>query len=142
MFAIGQVPRAMVNLGEPADRREVFRRSAEDVLELLARLVVATELEQRSTERHPRRKIGGMPLQTGEAGGNRFVVLAGAPVFLGERRKRNRRRVQLNPASQFFYSAAIGQRQNSIAKFYGPTETCPVTVLVRPTSSVTVSVTM
>jgi len=39
--------------------------------------------------------------EAGEAHANGLIVFAGTPELLGERRKSNRRRVLLNPASKY-----------------------------------------
>jgi len=40
--------------------------------------------------------------EAGATDAHGFVVLTGTAVFFGELRKRNRRRILLNPASKFF----------------------------------------
>jgi hypothetical protein len=42
--------------------------------------------------------------QTGPARFNGILETPGAPVFLGQRRKRNRRRIPLDPASKLLYT--------------------------------------
>jgi hypothetical protein len=42
--------------------------------------------------------------QAGPARFNRFLETSGTPEFLGERRKRNRRRIPLDPASKLLYA--------------------------------------
>ena len=54
---------AVVDFGECADRREILRRGAQYLLQLLARFIEAAELEEGSAERDARRHVGGMALE-------------------------------------------------------------------------------
>jgi hypothetical protein len=63
--------------------------------------------------------------ETGPADANRLVVLSGAPMLLGELRKRNRRRILLDPASKFFNPLVVRH-----APFYGATVTFEEAVAV------------
>ena len=58
-----QLAAAMMDLCEPANRRKVFRRGAQDVLEFLLGVVEAAELEQRAPERDVSGQIGRMALR-------------------------------------------------------------------------------
>ena len=98
-----RVAEPFVDLGEAADRGEVLGRGSEDGLELLARRVVVAGFDQRAAERDARGQVGGMALEAGAAGLDRLVVAADAAELFGERRKRDRRRVREDPASQFLY---------------------------------------
>ena len=46
--------------------------------------------------------------ETRAAGDDGLVIAAGAPVFLSELRKRNRRRILLDPASKLLNSRIVG----------------------------------
>ncbi|HEX6463035.1 MAG TPA: hypothetical protein VFZ98_01225 [Vicinamibacterales bacterium] len=96
-----RVAKALVDLPQAPNSGEVLGRRAQHGLELLARGIQVAGLYQRAAQRDARRQIRGMPLKAGDAGFGRFVIPAEAPVLLRERRKRNRRRVGLDPASQF-----------------------------------------
>lgn len=61
-------------------------------------------------------------------------VIADSPVFFGELRKRNRRRILLDPAPKVFNPRVVDH-----ALHYGTTVTATVTEAVRPRLSVTVS---
>ena len=86
---VGVFGAAVVDFGEAANRREVFRGGAEHVFELVARLLEAAKLQQRSAQRHARGKVGRVALQPGFAGRDRILELPGTPVFLGERGERD-----------------------------------------------------
>jgi hypothetical protein len=89
----------MMDFGKAANGGEVFGCEAQDVLELLARFVVLSGFEECAAEGDVSGEIRGVPLQPGRAGRYGFFVPAGPPVFLREGRKRNRRRIHLDPAS-------------------------------------------
>ena len=78
-----------------------------------------------------------MAHQTRLAGFNGFLESSGATVFLGERRKRNRRRVRLDPAFQLFDARRVRHGREGYC-------TCTVFVTrpVFPALSVIVSVTL
>jgi hypothetical protein len=88
-----------VDLGERADCREVLRGRAQDVFELVPCFVEPALFQEGAPEGHARRDVRRMPLESGFARGNRVLELPCPPVLLGQGRKRNRRRVQLDPAS-------------------------------------------
>ena len=104
---MGIIPGAMVDLGERADRREVLRGGAQDVLELVPRFVEPAEFQEGPTEGHAGGDIGRVPLQSGFAGGDGVFELACPPVLLRQGRERDRRRVQLDPASQFLDAGVV-----------------------------------
>ena len=97
----------MVNLGDAADGRQVFRRGSEDVFQLGVRRVEVVHLEQRAPERDAGGQIAGMDREARAAGLDRLFVAASAPVLFGELRKRNRRRVLLDPASKLFNARIV-----------------------------------
>ncbi len=70
----------MLDFGEPANRREVLGREPQNVLEFGLCLVVAADLEQRAPEGDARGQIRGMPIEPGDAGGDRFLESSGAAV--------------------------------------------------------------
>ena len=57
--------------------------------------------------------------QPGAGDANRLLELAGAPVLLRELRKRNRRRILLDPASKFFNPLAVRHEDYGIATVRG-----------------------
>jgi hypothetical protein len=115
---LGRVAEVFVDLRESARRRDVLRRRAQDRLELFARGLQIAGFDQRASERDARGQIRGMPLEACETGCHRFLVASEAPVFLRERRKRNRRRVGFDPASQFLYPRILRDNSFSNAESY------------------------
>lgn len=89
------------DLAEAAPRRQVFRRGMEHGSQLTARGVQIAQREQRATEGHARGMVFGVMSESGPADADGVLMAAGAPVFLGELREGKRRRVPLDPASQF-----------------------------------------
>ena len=73
-----------------------------------------------------------MNRKTGAAGVHRFLTLPRAPQFFGELRKRNRRRILLDPASEIFNPLVV-------CHTYWTRSVCEVE-FVRPLVWVTVSV--
>lgn len=136
-----------MDFGEAADGGKVLGRDAQNVFELGPGLVEPAHLEQRAPERDAGRHVGGMPLEPGLAGRDGFIEPPRPPVFLGERRERDGRRVHLDPASQFLDAGAFSHPRPLL--YTGPAGSVPpygVTVTVcdsvddRPASSRTVSV--
>ncbi len=97
----------MLNFRQPANRRQVLRSELEHVLELLLRLIEPADFEQRPAEGDAGRQVGGMPMEAGLAGSDRLFETSGAPVLFGERRKRDGRRVQLDPASELLNARTV-----------------------------------
>ena len=75
--------------------------------QLGVRFVETSELDQRAAERDACGEIVGMICEAGAADADGLVVIAGAAALLGELRKSNRRRVRLDPASQFEQSWVV-----------------------------------
>jgi len=95
-----QFATAMMDFPETADRGEVFGSVLEDVFELALRLFELIQFEERASERDACGQVAGVSRETGAADFNGFFELAGAPEFFGELRKRNRRRILLDPAAK------------------------------------------
>jgi hypothetical protein len=91
-----------MNLCELADGNQVVRGGIQYAKELRPRFFEPTELEESPSERDTCRDIRGMLGKTGLANPDSFLAVASAPVLLGKLRKRNRRRIFLNPASKVF----------------------------------------
>ena len=104
-----------------------------DLFELGAGRLVVAGVVERAAERDFGRQITGMALQTEPAEIDRLLVMPCPSVFLGKWGKRDRRRVEFDPASQLFDPGSVGHR-HFVA-------TVPVVVAFLPVSSVTVSVT-
>ena len=82
--------RALVQLRQPANRREVVGRALEHLLELDLRLVVAAEVEQRPAERHARRQMIRKLLEAIAAERYGALEIAGPAESLGDAAKRGR----------------------------------------------------
>ena len=108
---VGQCPTPMEDLREAANRGEIFRGALEHQLELGLRVVEAVQLDQRPPERHARGEIAGVNRETRTTDLDRFLELRRAPMLLGELRKRNRRRIFLDPASKVFYPRIISHQR-------------------------------
>jgi hypothetical protein len=66
------------------------------------------ELDEGPAERDTGREITGMKGEADAARIHRVLMLAGTPVFLGELRKGNRRRVLLDPPTKVFDLRVVG----------------------------------
>src|SRR5262249_38398876 len=102
-----RVPEPLVDLFEPADGGDVLGRGPEDRLELLAGGVVVAGFDEAAAERDARREVGRVPLKAGAARIDGVLIAPDPPELFRERRKRNRRRVRLDPASQFLYPRVL-----------------------------------
>jgi len=80
--------------------QQVVGSDLEYVLELGPRLLILIESGERPAQGNSSRQKGWVMFEAGEAHSNGLIVFAGTPELLGERRKSNRRRVLLNPASK------------------------------------------
>jgi hypothetical protein len=76
-----------------------------------------------------------MDQQAGATDVDRVLPATGAPVFFGKLRKRNRRRILVDPASKFFNPRVVGHER------YG-TATALMIVLTRPRLSVSLNLTL
>ena len=101
----------MMDLRGAADRRKVLGRALEHNAQLLERVVGLVQLDERASERDASGEIAGMNGEAGAAHLDRFFVAAGAPAFFGELRKRNRRRILLDPASKIVNPLILGHRR-------------------------------
>jgi hypothetical protein len=131
----GQLAAAMMDFPEAADGGEIFRSVLEDVFELALRRFELIQLEQRAAERDACGKIAGVYRETGAARLDRFFELTRPPEFLRELRKRNRRRILLDPASKVVDALIVGHRLYGVVMSFDA-------LAVRPTLSVTINVTV
>ena len=95
-------PHPMMNLGKPSNRRQILRCELENELEFLPGVLKFSDFNERAPQGDVGGEIRRMAHQTVPAGFDSFLESFGASVFLGEGGKRNRRRVRLDPAFQFF----------------------------------------
>ncbi len=98
---------SLMNLRQTANCRQVFRRDAQNPLELRLRLIEVIELKQRAAERDPRRDVARMDGQAGLADVDRFLKSARAAALFCKLRKSDRRRVPLDPASKLLDSRLV-----------------------------------
>src|SRR5439155_16382712 len=110
-----QLAAPVMDFREAADRGEILWRGAKHERQLLARRIVLVRFDEGASERDARGEVRRVPLQAGAAGVDGVLIAAGAPVLLGERRKRNRRRVRLDPASKFFNPWIV---RHTVSRFY------------------------
>ncbi len=99
---------ALIDLREGADRRQVARRRIENSGQFGERLVEAVELDEGAAQRDAGGEVIGMVREAGAADLDGFVVGAVAAQLFRELRKRHRRRVRLDPASEVEESRIVG----------------------------------
>src|SRR5258706_11225075 len=145
---IGQIPTLVMDVGDSADRGQILWRGFQHHAELDLGLVELTELDERTAQRDSRREVAGMKGQAGAARIHRFLMQARPPVFFGKLRKRNRRRVLLDPASKVFNAWIVRHRTPSLPHVKASREINVYAILIVlvvdplfPASSVTVKVT-
>ena len=109
---------SMVHLCDASDGRKVFRRGFEHALELDLRCIELVHFEQRTAERDTRRQVTRVNCEAGAARRDRVLITARATVLFGELRKRNRRRILLDPASKFFYTGIVRHAWYSLKTTY------------------------
>jgi len=105
---VQRVSTLLMNLGERSQRRKVLGSRLENGAQLALGGVDIADGHQRAAERHPCGEICRVMRQAVAAGPDRLVVLSGPTVFLGKLRKRKRRRILLDPASQFVETLCVG----------------------------------
>ena len=95
------------------------------------------DLDEGAPERDARGEVAGVNLEARAADIDRFPELPGPPELFGELRKRDRRRVLLNPASKVLNPLVVGHQ------LYGTMIVCDAMPVRGGTaSSVTLSVTV
>src|SRR5687768_10132770 len=90
----------VMNFREAANCRQVFRGASENYCELGACTLEVVDFDEGTPERHAGGQITGMNRKPGAARCDRLLIIARSPIFLGKLRKRNRRRILLDPASK------------------------------------------
>ncbi len=100
----------VVDLGQPADGGEIFRRALQDEIEGGLRLVELIQLDQGAPERDAGGQVSGVNREAGPADLDRFLMLSSAPAFLGELGEGDRRRILVDPAPQIVNSVVVGHR--------------------------------
>ena len=91
-----------MNVGELPNRRQIVGRRLDDELEFGRCLVKLPQFEQRAAQRDTGRQIRRVLNEAGPGHVDCVFQLTGAPMLFGQLRKRNRRRVPLDPASKVF----------------------------------------
>lgn len=133
-----ELPAAVVNFGHATNRRKIFRCGLEDVVELGVRRVEIVHLEQRAAQRDSGGQVAWMDRKPCAADRDRLFIAASPPVFFGELRKRDRRRVLLDPASKLLNTGMVGHGSIAVVSPYGMIVTGCVVVAVLPALSVIV----
>lgn len=95
------------NFLDALERAQVIRRSRQHRGQLGKGVIELSEIEKRPPQRGARSEIFGVNREAGPADADRFPRPAGTAKFLGERRKRQRRRILLDPASQIVDARAV-----------------------------------
>ena len=103
---------SLVNASQLTHCDDVVWCGLEDQSELRLGLLEPAKLDEGSAERDPRRDVGRVLDQPGVAHADGLVEFPSPPVFLGELRKRNRRRILLDPASKFFNPWVVRHANN------------------------------
>lgn len=135
-----QVAAHFVDFGDAFEGREVLGRPAKNGRQLDQRRVEIAGLEQRATERGASGKIFGMEDEAGLTDLDGFGRLAVAPQFFCEGREGERRRILLDPATQFLNAGAV--RHGDSLDHHGATTSVCVELADDPLLSVTVSFTV
>ena len=127
-----------VDVGQRANRREVFRRRAQHLFKLGRRFIVGADLDERAAECDPRRDVGGMPQESGAAGVDGIAELPEAAYSSASAAK------EIDAGSRWTRrrnSSSLAVSVMSVA-CYGMIVTAVAALVVdRPRLSVTVSVT-
>ena len=98
---VGDLAAPLIDLRHRAVGGEIVGSGGEDDRQLGLRLVEMSELGERAAEGDAGREIIGVIREAGAADAHGLFVFAGAAALFSELRKSNRRRVRLDPASQF-----------------------------------------
>jgi len=123
--------------------RQILWRLMKHVLQLALSFVELPDLQERAAQRDARRKIFRMNLEPAPTDVHRVVVSAGAPILLRKLRKRNRRRILLNPTSQITNSGVIRHPAERVPTGgYGETTIVLKVLEIRPRSSTTPNTTI
>jgi len=93
---------ALMYLRELADSDQVVWRRVKDPQKLRTRFVETAEFKEGAAECHSGREIRWMLCEARLTHPDGCFAVSRAPVFLGQLRKRNRRRILLDPASKIF----------------------------------------
>ena len=93
---------SVMRIREAFDRSKVLGRALQNLLELVLRVSKLAELEKRAAEGHASGMIRGMNLETATSRVDGFLQFSRTAVLFGELRKRNRRRILLDPSSKAF----------------------------------------
>jgi hypothetical protein len=99
---------SLVYLSELPDRDQIVGSPIQDTQEFSARLFESAQIEEGTAKGNSRGQIRGMLCQPSLAHADGFLVVAGPTVLLGKLRKRNRRRIFLDPASKVCNPTVFG----------------------------------
>src|SRR5262245_47155474 len=99
---------SLVYLSKLPDRDQIVGSPIQNTQEFSARLFESAKIEEGTTKGHSRGQIRWMSCQPSLADANGFLVVSGPAVLFGKLRKRNRRRIFLDPASKVFNPPVFG----------------------------------
>ena len=102
-----QLAAKAMNFGDASDRAEMLGRRLQHHGQFRQGIVKLAEIEQGAPERGAGGQVFGVEGQAGAADADGFLRATGAAELFGERRKRQRRRILLDPASQVFNPRAV-----------------------------------
>lgn len=101
----------VVKLSQRPNGGQILRRLANHLFQVSAGLVQLALFDESAAQSDAGRQIRGVTFKTRATRLDRLVETAGATVLLGECRKNDRRRVDLDPALEFIDAAgSIGRR--------------------------------
>ena len=104
---LGGFVASRVNLGDAFERSQVFRGRRQDRRQLGQSRVEVPVVNQGAAERGSCGGVLGVQREAGPARLDGFVQPAGTPELFCEGGKRKRRRILLDPASQFLNARAV-----------------------------------
>jgi hypothetical protein len=108
---VNEIAAPVEDIGHPADRRQVVRRTLQHELQFGFGPLEIAPLDQRSAERHTRGKVSGVSRQTRAAGLLRRLEVAGAAVFLSELCEGDGCWIGFDATSKFGYPRAFWRHE-------------------------------
>ena len=132
---LGQFGTPVVNIRHSPKRGKVVARRVEHVRQFSFGGVELVGLDERAAKRNTGRQIVRVPSQASPARSNRFLEVPGASVLFPKLRKRDGRRVLLDPSSKLLNPGVLSH----VRDYGNRIDTDFVIVAVRPAVSVTVN---
>jgi hypothetical protein len=110
----------LMNLGELADSDQVVWRGVENAQKLRTCFVEAAEFKEGAAECHSGREVCRVLCEARLTHPDGFFAVSRAPVLFGQLRKRNRRRILLDPASKILNPRVIRHASIMVRLAAGP----------------------